>query len=93
MKYLLFFIIAFNILFSSCKKDDTSCYVYTVTRVANIIPPPDSSYPQTEIHEEEECDIDEATAKRYNDEIFYSSYDTLQGYIFTVNVTSVYRKK
>jgi hypothetical protein len=93
MKYLLFFIIAFNILFSSCKKDDTACYVYTITSVSNIIPPPDSTYPKTEIHEEEECGIDEATAKQYNEENFYSSYNTLQGYIFTVNVTSVYRKK
>lgn len=94
MKYLIFCLFSLNILISSCKKDDTACYVYTITSVRNLVPAPDSTYPRVEVTEEEECGIDEATAKQFNDDWFNSLIDTLSGgRIFTSTTTSVYRKK
>jgi hypothetical protein len=82
------------VTFASCKKEDTACYIFTVTNSMNVLPPPDSTYPKIIINEDEVCDLDENEAKETNSGYYLYRIDTLNnGVILIVDVSSTFRKK
>lgn len=93
MKQLLFLTTVAFFCLTSCKKEETACYIFTITTFADVEPDNFNEYPQTKSHDEEECGLTEEEAKEINSSLFFSDVDTISGFILTSYSTCTYRKK